>query len=740
MTAMHTELEALHTKRDCANRVVVGVDYYPEQWPLQDLQGDIRAIKEDLGANLIRIGEFMWHELEPREGQFNFTLLDHVLDAAEDVGLEVMLGTPTATMPAWLYKMHPDIATQFPDSPEGYAGATPAFGGRRQYSFTSLEYISHVERLVTKLAERYGQRKSIAFWQVDNELGHEGSDLDFSWNSVKAWREWLEAKYKSDISKLNQAWGTVFWGVTYNDFDEIPAPRFTVPGGGLSRNENFRSNHNPGMLLDFRRFRRFAVASFAELQVDILRKSSVLGCVTTNAPGGFWGKALDHNDIFAKMDIPAYDNYPVWGGSLKPNTPSQVALSLDTVRGWALMQTGKTAWMVAEQLIGAQGHDIIGFTPRPGQTRAWAAASFLHGAIGLSFFRYRAAVFGQEQFCYGILDHSTPRGTGRKWSEAKSLYDLALANANLWLAPLEAEVAVLYDSDNIFAWQAQPQSSAFDFESEVHRLYYPFWRNGVAVDVISIRHILGDEQQERWLQSKYRVLVLPATMLTDDRLPLVLEQFVEHGGSVWIGYRSDLKTQEGQIRRTPSRLAKLAGVEIAEIESLNIPLTYTLQNASKDVAKAEVWREGLKVTKGLADHSPATVVWNYTDKFFASQGYAAVTRREVGGPTGGEVVYIGTGIDEDALVPLAADSIKRQGVLAAGTGASSSVEQMLRRDRTGKLWRVAINHDEEPIDDADRTGARLAPFEVSIREASVQPVARQSVDPQQVAPEKPLYF
>jgi len=208
-------------------------------------------------------------------------------------------------------------------------------------------------------------------------------------------------------------------------------------------------------------------------------------------------------------------------------------------------------------------------------------------------------------------------------------------------------------------------------------------------------------------------------MLTDDRLLPVLEQFVQSGGSVWIGFRSDLKNKEGQIRRTPSRLAKLAGVEIAEIESLNTPLNYTLEHVQdKGRANAYVWREGLQIVQGSPDYKPAQVVWNYTDKFFGSQGYAAVTRREVAGNMGGEVIYIGTGIDQEALVPLAAESISRQGVHAAGAGATPFLEQMLRKDKAGKLWHVAINHDEEPVETSwPFTGAPLAPFEVRLREA-----------------------
>ena len=68
-----------------------------------------------------------------------------------------------------------------------------------------------------------------------------------------------------------------------------------------------------------------------------------------------------------------------------------------------------------------QGHDIIGYTPRPQQAVAWSAQMLAHGAAGILFLRYRAAVFGQEEVCYGILDHATPRATGRKFQEAKQV-------------------------------------------------------------------------------------------------------------------------------------------------------------------------------------------------------------------------------------------------------------------------------------------------------------------------------
>ena len=75
---------------DDGGGMVVGVDYYPEQWPESEMAADMAAIKQSLGANLIRVGEFMWHTLEPADNEWNFTLIDSIVDHAEvrGAGLE----------------------------------------------------------------------------------------------------------------------------------------------------------------------------------------------------------------------------------------------------------------------------------------------------------------------------------------------------------------------------------------------------------------------------------------------------------------------------------------------------------------------------------------------------------------------------------------------------------------------------------------------------------------------------
>ena len=79
--------------------------------------------------------------------------------------------------------------------------------------------------------------------------------------------------------KLSSDWRPASWSVTFDSFDEVPLPKWTIP-------ENFRSNSNSCMLVDVRRFRRDNITDFGERQVEILRAWNFTGCITTNVPGG----------------------------------------------------------------------------------------------------------------------------------------------------------------------------------------------------------------------------------------------------------------------------------------------------------------------------------------------------------------------------------------------------------------------------------------------------------------------
>jgi len=213
--------------------------------------------------------------------------------------------------------------------------------------------------------------------------------------------------------------------------------------------------------------------------------------------------------------------------------------------------------------------------------------------------------------------------------------------------------------------------------------------------------------------ARYRVLLLPAPMLLPDAALPVLEDFVRLGGSVWVGFRSDLKDARGQIRRQPSRLASLAGVAVDEFESLNDPLSAALNGSGGlATATAKVWREGLSVVDVLHE-GPTEALWRYTDDFFGALGLAAATRRKP--PGGGEVVYLGAGIEPEALVSVAAATLRSQSVQHAGAGPHPEVEQLIRLDLEGRRWRIRINHGA--LWRNGTGGAQVGPYSIHVAPA-----------------------
>ena len=86
----------------------IGVAYYPEHWPEDRWATDARMMK-DMGIDVVRVGEFAWSRLEPRRDQYDMLWLERAIQTLAAEGLEVILGTPTAAPPTWLFDRHPQI-------------------------------------------------------------------------------------------------------------------------------------------------------------------------------------------------------------------------------------------------------------------------------------------------------------------------------------------------------------------------------------------------------------------------------------------------------------------------------------------------------------------------------------------------------------------------------------------------------------------------------------------------------
>lgn len=644
----------------------LGVDYYPEQWDPALMEADMDAIRE-MGSNVIRIAEFAWHLMEKTEGQYDFSFFDNVIAKARERGLYVIMGTPTAAIPAWLAKAHPSILSQFEN------GQRRAFGGRRVYCFNSPEMYEYTEKIVRAMVGHYRGEKQIIAWQIDNEIGHEGSDLCWCPQCQRAFQRYLEEKFHGDIASLNQTYGTAFWSQEYNSFHEIPLPAATIAA------------HNPALRLDWERFRSKSIQDFVSFQARLIRELDGSAVVIHDFPGGGLDKHVDYSRAAESLDIAAYNNYPVWGGQKEPLAPHEIAFGLDYIRGLK----GKNFW-ITEAIMGAQGHDITGFLPRPNQAKMWSYQSMAHGCTSMLYFRYRGAAKGAEQFCYGIIDADNVRG--RKFYEVQSFFQDIRPYARAMEAPISSEAAIVYDYDSLAALRIQRQSVLLDCQNEMKKLYKPFFDANVSVDVIpSSRDFSG-----------YKVVLMPQMMVTGPELRARMEAFVRGGGTLVLTYRSAVKDSDNNIpfgQAIPVGLTGLTGVRVVETESLQTLDAFPLAGEGPftgSAGRGGIFRDMLTV-------QDAQVLYRYGDPFYRE--YAAVTRRKEGD---GTVYYLGCGMDEALTAGLMGQIMADSGI---ETIPSDDGVEVVVRGGAEQRVRMYLNHNAQQAKAGDVT---LGPFECRI--------------------------
>ena len=128
---------------------LVGAAYYPEWWPAGEWEVDFRQMR-DLGINTVRMGEFAWALFEPAPAKFDFDWMDRALAIAGRYGIRAILATPTASVPPWLFQLHPDVLS-------GNSSGPFTYGGRKGYNTNSPNYLAASQRITTALAEHYGR-------------------------------------------------------------------------------------------------------------------------------------------------------------------------------------------------------------------------------------------------------------------------------------------------------------------------------------------------------------------------------------------------------------------------------------------------------------------------------------------------------------------------------------------------------------------------------------------------------
>lgn len=576
---------------------MLGVCYYPEHWPRSRWREDA-AMMAGLGLTYVRIGEFAWSRLEPRPGDLQFDWLDEAVNALCAAGLQVVMGTPTATPPKWLVDRWPEVLPVDP-----HTGRTRGFGSRRHYDFSSRVYLEEALRIVEAMARRYGPHPGVAGWQTDNELCCHDTALSGSAAAREAFQAWCAERYR-DIESLNSAWGNVFWSMEYSDFAAIELPIGAV------------TETNPAHRLAYRRFSSDQVVRFHSRMVAAIRRHAPGKFVTHNfIPMSDTG--IDNFALAAPLDFSSYDNYPLGRTDLhdadaaaqdarqymRTGRPDFATYYHDQTRG--LSEAG---FWVMEQQPGPVNWAANNPRPAPGMIRLWTLEAFAHGADCVCYFRWRQAPFAQEQMHAGLLRPDNSKTEA--WDQARQARDevLRLDVLSQPLAP--APAAIVTGADGFWVSDIERQGQAYD-ANRVQLAYYGALRElGVNVDFVAVDADL----------SPYALVIAPS-------LPILDEDFVERcrrvSAALIFGPRAGAKTDEFGYPASlpPGALQALIPLRVLSVETLRADCPEKLIWEGRPY-QSGVWREQL-------DAADCEVLAHYED------GTPAVLSR-------GRIVYIAT--------------------------------------------------------------------------------------------------
>lgn len=319
--------------------------------------------------------------LEPEEGKYDFSELDKVVKKLSDANFDIVIGTSTAAMPAWMFKKYPDVARV------DYQGRRHVFGQRYNFCPNSKNYQRLAGNLVEELVKHYQNNPNIVVWHVNNEYGGNC----YCENCQHEFRKWLKDKYQT-LDALNKAWNMNVWSHTIYDWDEIVVPNELGDAWGPEGSETIVA----GLSIDCLRFQSESLQNLFKMEKQIIKKHDSETPVTTNFHS-LPNKMVDCQKWAKDQDIISYDSYPTYDApTYKPAFLYDLMRSLKH-QPFMLMES-------APSQVNWQPYSPL---KRPGQMAATELQAVVaHGADTVQFFQLKQAVGGSEKFHSAVIAHS----------------------------------------------------------------------------------------------------------------------------------------------------------------------------------------------------------------------------------------------------------------------------------------------------------------------------------------------
>lgn len=592
--------------------LLYGAAYYDEYMPYDRLDKDVEMMKK-AGINTVRIAESTWSTCEPQPGIFDFSHVERVMDAMEEAGINVIIGTPTYAVPTWMVKAHPDVLAET-------VKGRGIYGARQIMDITHPVYLFYAERVIRELMKRTAHRKCVIGFQLDNETKYYGTAGK---NVQEQFVKYIREKFHDDLDTLNYEFGLDYWSNRIDAWEDFPDVRGTINGS---------------LGAEFEKFQRTLVDKFLGWQADIVneyRREDQF--VTHNLDFEWRGYSygiqpyVNHLHASKCLTIAGTDIYHPTQNDL---TGAEIAFGGDLIR--SLKQDN---YLVIE--TEAQG--FPGWTPYKGQLRLQAYSHLASGANSVMYWHWHSIHNACETYWKGILSHDFQENA--TYREACIIgNEFARLGKHLVNLKKKNEVAVLVSNEALTAlnwFRIQEQAPGADAKS----IYY----NDVMRWMYDTLYHMNVECDFIWPESEnldqYKAIVVPALYAAPDELLIRLNQYVENGGTLIASFKTAFANENVKVSHEvqPHILSSCFGVHYDQFTfPKNVGLTgevipkKTDQKGNAHPA-ANVFME-LLVSEG------AEVLASY--EHYNWKDYAAITRNHYGN---GQAVYIGCMTDEETL-------------------------------------------------------------------------------------------
>lgn len=592
--------------------LLYGAAYYDEYMPYDRLDKDVEMMKK-AGINTVRIAESTWSTCEPQPGVFDFSHVERVMDAMEEAGINVIIGTPTYAVPTWMVKAHPDVLAET-------VKGRGIYGARQIMDITHPVYLFYAERVIRELMKRTAHRKCVIGFQLDNETKYYGTAGK---NVQEQFVKYIREKFHDNLDAMNYEFGLDYWSNRINAWEDFLDVRGTINGS---------------LGAEFEKFQRTLVDKFLGWQADIVneyRREDQF--VTHNLDFEWRGYSygiqpyVNHLHASQCLTIAGTDIYHPTQDDL---TGAEIAFGGDLIR--SLKQDN---YLVIE--TEAQG--FPGWTPYKGQLRLQAYSHLASGANSVMYWHWHSIHNSFETYWKGLLSHDFQENA--TYREACIIgNEFARLGKHLVNLKKKNEVAVLVSNEALTAlnwFRIQEQAPGADAKS----IYY----NDVMRWMYDTLYHMNVECDFIWPESEnleqYKAIVVPALYAAPDELLIRLKQYVENGGTLIASFKTAFANENVKVSHQvqPHILSNCFGVHYDQFTfPKNVGLTGEVIPEKPDQKgnahpAANVFME-LLVSEG------AEVLASY--EHYNWKDYAAITRNHYGK---GQAVYIGCMTDEETL-------------------------------------------------------------------------------------------